>query len=121
MMQDFGKICVPHAQIGETSWHPSDRYFDAVIVPRFHTGQTHIPLDALDEMQPRNAKTEGVTYKGRKALRVVDTAQAMARERERLVILSKTEFQDGVIELELTGEPGANAGEGARGFVGLHS
>jgi hypothetical protein len=80
---------------------------------------TTIPLDAPSEMQSRNVQTEWVTYKGRKALRVADTAQANVRDGERLVILSKTEFQDGVIELELTGEPGANAGEGARGFVGV--
>jgi hypothetical protein len=78
-----------------------------------------IPLDALDEMQSRNVKTERVTYKGRGALRVTDTAPANVSDGERLVILNKTEFQDGVIEIELTGEPGANAGEGARGFVGV--
>jgi hypothetical protein len=78
-----------------------------------------IPLDALNEMQVRNVKTERVTYKGRGALRVTDTAPASVADGERLVILSKTEFQDGVIEIELTGEPGANAAEGARGFVGV--
>ena len=78
-----------------------------------------IPLDALNEMQARNVKTERVTYKGRGALRVTDSAPANVPDGERLVILSKTAFQDGVIEIELTGEPGANAGEGARGFVGV--
>jgi hypothetical protein len=33
--------------------------------------------------------------------------------------LNKTEFQDVVIEIELTGQTSANAGEGARGFVGV--
>lgn len=80
---------------------------------------TNIPLDAQSEAQSRNVKTERVTYKGRGALRVSDTAAAGVVDGERLVILSKTEFQDGVIEIELTGEPAANAGEGARGFVGV--
>jgi hypothetical protein len=78
-----------------------------------------IPLDALNEMQSRNVKIERVRYKGRGALRVTDTAPAGVGDGERLVILSKTEFKDGVIEIELTGEPGANAGGGARGFVGV--
>lgn len=78
-----------------------------------------IPLDAPNERQSRNVKAEQVTYKGRAALRVTDTAAASVVDGERLVILSKTEFQDGVIEIELTGEPAANAGEGARGFVGV--
>src|SRR5260370_22005826 len=35
---------------------------------------TTVPLDSLNEQQARNVKTEWVTYKGRKALRVIDTA-----------------------------------------------
>src|SRR5262245_40106563 len=78
-----------------------------------------IPLDNPSEMQPRNVKMEQVTYKGRKALRVTDAASANVADGIQLVILNKTEFQDGVIEIELTGEPAATAGEGARGFVGV--
>lgn len=77
-----------------------------------------IPLDDL-KLQSSNVKTEWVTYKGRRALRVTDIAPASVGGIDRLIILSKTEFQDGVIEIELTGEPGPNAGEGARGFVGV--
>jgi hypothetical protein len=80
---------------------------------------TTIPLDNPDGMQPRNVRTEQVTYKGRKALRVTDAAPANVADGIQLVILNKTEFQDGVIEIELAGEPAANAGEGARGFVGV--
>ena len=80
---------------------------------------TTIPLDNPSEMQPRHVKTEQVTYKGRKALRVTDAAPANVADGIQLVILNQTEFQDGVIEIELTGEPAATAGEGARGFVGV--
>jgi hypothetical protein len=78
-----------------------------------------IPLDVPSELQYRNVKAERVTYKGRPALRVTDSAAANVPDGERLVILNKTDFEDGVIEIELTGEPGATAGEGARGFVGV--
>lgn len=78
-----------------------------------------IPLDAPSQIQSRNVKAEAVTYKGRAALRVTDTAPPSVPDGERLVLVNNTEFQDGVIEIELTGEPGANAGEGARGFVGV--
>jgi hypothetical protein len=96
----------------------------AVLTMAFSTGfkqvkTTTIPLDNPSEMQPRNVKTEQVTYKGRKALRVTDAATTNASDGTQLVILNKTEFQDGVIEIELAGEPGSNAGEGARGFVGV--
>jgi hypothetical protein len=78
-----------------------------------------IPLDNPSEMQQRNVKTQVVTYKGRKALRVTDSAPSDVADGIQLVILNKTEFQDGVIEIELTGEPDATAGSGARGFVGV--
>jgi hypothetical protein len=78
-----------------------------------------IPLDVPGDLQSRNVQAEVVTYKGKKALRVTDTAPQNVKDGERYVILSKTEFQDGTIEVELTGEPAAAAGEGARGFVGL--
>ncbi len=77
-----------------------------------------IPLDTPNELKPRNVKSEIVTYKGHQALRVSDADPATA-DGERLVILSKTEFQDGIIEIDLTGEPAPGAGEGARGFVGV--
>jgi hypothetical protein len=80
---------------------------------------TTIALDNFNEMQSRNVKTEQVTYKGRKALRVTDAAAANVADGIQLVMLNKAEFQDGVIEIELTGEPAATAGAGARGFVGV--
>ena len=96
----------------------------AVLILALSTGfkqvnTTTIPLDNPSEMQLCNVKTEQVTYKGRKALRVADAAPAGVADGIQLVILNKTEFQDGVIEIELTGEPSANAGGGARGFVGV--
>src|SRR5262249_55910909 len=77
-----------------------------------------VPLDDLNELRSRNVKAEMVTYKGRRALRVAD-AVPDAGDGERLVILNRTEFQDAVIEIDLTGEPGPGAREGARGFVGV--
>ena len=96
----------------------------AVLALALSTGFTQnktitIPLDNLNEMDPRNVKMEQVTYKGRKALRASDAAAANVADGIQLVILNKTNFQDGVIEIELAGEPAANAGAGARGFVGV--
>jgi hypothetical protein len=78
-----------------------------------------ISLDSPDQLKPVNVKIESVTFKGRKALRVSDAAPAGLGDEGRLVVLSKTDFQDGIIEVDLAGEPGPNAGEGARGFVGV--
>lgn len=78
-----------------------------------------IPLDNPSDLQPRNVKTEIITYKGKKALQVSDAAPANVPDGIQLVILKKTEFEDGVIAVDLTGEPQTNAGAGARGFVGI--
>src|SRR5258706_7116466 len=81
---------------------------------------TTVPLDRLTEQQARNVKTEWVTYKGRKALRVIDTAPPDVADGIQLVILNRTEFRDGTIEIELTGEPSPTAKSTApRGFVGM--
>ena len=78
-----------------------------------------ISLDSVDRLKLVNVKAETVTFKGRKALRVLDAAPAGAGDEGRLVILLDTDFQDGIIEVDLAGEPGPGAGEGARGFVGV--
>lgn len=64
-------------------------------------------------------KIEQVIYKGRKALRAADATPGNVEDGVQLVVLPKTQFQHGVIEVELTGEPAATAGTGARGFVGV--
>ena len=88
--------------------------------PKAAVKPTTVPLDRLDEQQPRNVKTEWITYKGRKALRVIDAAPPDAADGIQLVILNKTEFRDGTIEIELTCEPNPAAkNTAARGFVGV--
>ena len=87
------------------------------LAPGIHA-QT-ISLDAMDQLKLVNVKAEPVNFKGRKALRVSDAAAAGTGDEGRLVILPRTDFQDGIIEVDLAGEPGPGAGEGARGFVGM--
>jgi len=83
-------------------------------------GQTQsISLNSPDQLKLVNVRAETVTFKGRKALRLNDTAAAGVGDEGRLAVLPNTDFQDGVIEVDLTGEPAPGAGEGARGFVGI--
>ncbi len=80
---------------------------------------TQISLNSTDALKLVNVKAEAVTFKGRQALRVTDTASAATGDEGRLAILTKTDFQDGIIEVDLTGDVAPKAVEGARGFVGL--
>ncbi len=79
----------------------------------------NISLSSPDQLKLFNVKAESVTYKGRQSLRVNDVAPASLGDEGRLAVLPNTDFQDGVIELDLSGEPAPGAGEGARGFVGV--
>lgn len=76
-----------------------------------------VPLTSL---KPNKVKSEPATYKGKTGVRVTDAVQAQNEANEdRLVVLTGTKFTNGVIEADVSGEPAAGAGEGARGFVGI--
>ena len=94
-----------------------------LLLPWISHAQTTAPQSNSSEVpgpiKPVNVKTEVVTFKGRKALRVLDAAPEGTGDEGRFVVLPATDFQDGTIEVDLTGEPGPGASETARGFVGV--
>lgn len=72
-----------------------------------------IPLDPAKTVK-RNVKVESATYKGQTGVRVtyIDGDESIAR-------IQGTEFQDGVIEVDVVGDVLPGATGGARGFVGI--
>ncbi len=90
-----------------------------LMVPMVASAQP-VPLSSLQGMNVNKVKAEPVMYKGKQALRVTDSvADAQAANEDRLVVLTATDFKDGVIEVELAGEPGVGNVAGARGFTGI--
>jgi hypothetical protein len=75
------------------------------------------PLDSVKGLDPVNVKVEPATYKGRRAVRVVD--QPTGQGPEGVAILTDSDFEDGTIEVDLAGAPKSGAAEGARGFIGV--
>ena len=73
-------------------------------------------LDDADQVTIHGAKVSPATFQGKKALRV-DHIQGEGEAH--FAKLLEFDFSNGIIELELAGKPGENAGQGARGFVGL--
>ena len=69
-----------------------------------------------DQVEIQGVKVNPATYIGKKALRV-DHLQGEGEAH--YAKLLECNFTNGIIELELAGKPGENAGQGARGFVGL--
>ncbi len=79
-----------------------------------------VSLNAPGVRKDLNVRSEVVQHKGREALRVADAAGANGKgDVNRIVVLEGTEFQNGIIEVDLAGEPRPDAVGQARGFVGI--
>lgn len=87
------------------------------------------PLESIAGLRPHNVTVEPTTHSGRRGVRVATSDSALRRfqqlpaseqtQFEELVVIEGTDFANGVIEAEIAGVPGATAGQGARGFVGI--
>lgn len=79
----------------------------------------NVPLEPVTKLSLHNVKAEAVTYKGRKAVRVTDTAAPDLPDGARYAVVTGTEIHDGVIELDLTGDTLPGMGPTFRGFTGV--
>ncbi len=80
---------------------------------------TKFPLDSVDGLETTGGKAEVVTYRGRKAVRLVPAADRQDSDDSMLSILTTTDFKDGVIEAEIAGSPRPGAPDDSRGFIGI--
>ena len=85
-----------------------------MVKPSTHT----FPLNSLAELELQHVEAELVTYRGRRAVRLIEQEQPSAYE-PTIAILSGSDFKDGVIEAEIAGTPRKDAPQDMRGFVGL--
>jgi hypothetical protein len=96
----------------------------------------HFPLTSADGLLLENVSAQAAALDDKKGIRVVMSDDALARVRgmsaaerqrasetgqfpEQMAIIDGLEFGDGIIEVEISGEPLAGVFEGARGFVGI--
>jgi hypothetical protein len=89
----------------------------AVAVPQTSGGA--IDLTAPGALVAVNTTVTPVTFKGRRAVRVVETQPGADPAPGTLALVAGSRFRNGAIELALAGEPGPGAPESARGFIGL--
>ena len=88
-------------------------------LPWLSAAQT-FPLETTEGLRANKAVAEAVTHKGKKGIRLVEPPGTNGDGVEdRLLLLPVTEFENGTIEAEISGEPGGGAFQGARGFVGV--
>jgi hypothetical protein len=90
-------------------------------------------LDAMDGLEMQTMKKDGVelaktraeisTYRGRRALRVVNEDLLVATSTptggQALAIVKTSDFKDGTIEADVAGLPREGSQSGSRGFVGI--
>jgi hypothetical protein len=79
-------------------------------------------LDSLTGLEMRNAKGDVVTYRGRRAVRLLEPdppAGGTQATETSLAIVTESNFKDGTIEAEVAGLPRGGASETARGFIGI--
>ena len=85
------------------------------------------PLTGTAGERPHNVAVTPATFKGKRALRVVESPAILRRQEyvagqldlETLAWIEGLEFSSGTIEVELAGTPAPGASAGARGFVGI--
>jgi hypothetical protein len=96
---------------------------------------TRVPLESPAGLRLHNVSATPATLQEKKGLRVELSEETRRRVQamtpaeqqqavqqglaEQLAVIEAIDFGDGVIEAEIAGAPGPNAGEGARGFVGI--
>jgi hypothetical protein len=74
---------------------------------------------ALEKLELHNVKAEPVTHLGRSAVRITDAGAEGLDDAGRFAIVPGSSFQDGTIEVNLTGDTAPDARPEFRGFVGI--
>jgi hypothetical protein len=69
------------------------------------------------QLTPHNVKVDGVEYKGKRAIKLVESGDVA--NGEAYAIVNGATFHNGEIELELAGQPAGGAAAAARGFIGI--
>lgn len=70
-----------------------------------------------DGLVANNVSIAQTNYKGRSAIQVI--AKADAANATSYAVVKDVSFRDGVIEVDLAGQPAAGAAAAARGFIGI--
>src|SRR5947209_11900157 len=73
-------------------------------------------IEAGEALEFIRAVPKPVTYKGQKALQLVESGSNTS---DAIALLKDVVFADGTIEVDLAGLPGPGASDAARGFVGI--
>src|SRR5579859_7611054 len=74
---------------------------------------------ALDKLELHHIQAEAVTYLARSAVRLTDAGAQGLDDSGRFAVVRGSSFQDGTIEVDLSGDTAPDAPPQLRGFVGI--
>lgn len=89
----------------------------AAAIVAFAQSPKNFPLQTVEGLSPHNVSIAAAEHAGKKCIRLSGSLPDGAGHS--YALLNGLDFGNGTIEVELAGRPGANAGEGARGFTGI--
>jgi hypothetical protein len=94
----------------------------ACAAPAGHGAETgtnvlSVALDSTAGLRLHGLRAEAVSYRGRRAVRLVEDPAAPATEP--VALIEGSDFADGTIEIDVAGAPAADAPSDARGFIGI--
>ena len=78
-----------------------------------------IQPDSARFSQVLNGRTSIVDYRGRRAIKLVASAEMNGQDQDMLAILAGNQFKDGTIDVDVAGAPRAGASADSRGFIGI--
>lgn len=78
-----------------------------------------IQPDAAKFSKTLNGHTEVVTYRGRRAIKLVPASETAGKDEDMLAILDSSDFKDGTIDVAVAGQPRPGMPPDSRGFIGL--
>ena len=109
-----GALRYPHARRNVSRRRPSN-----LIMKHLLALLAIAPLCAQtpEQLEAHEVSVANATYQGKSGVRL--DALPTAANGESYAIVKGSRFHNGTIEVELAGKPAANAGPGARGFIGM--
>ena len=89
----------------------------AAAIPLFVPGERK--GSGLADLEVVKGKAEMVTYRGRTAVHLIPSPDQQGPEDAIMAIVGGSDFDDGIIEVEVAGAPRSGTPEDSRGFIGI--
>lgn len=95
----------------------NEKMFAAAVIVSLLAARFPAAGQTVEKLQLQKVRAEAAEYRGSKAIHLTQAPDAQGEDT--LAIVTGSELQDGVIEVDIAGAPAPGAFAGARGFIGV--